>query len=136
MEPSRTGGGSRRYSQSDIDLLRRIQELTNEGLNLVGVQRVMELERRLMEAQAENEAAASRPSARSSHPGRRRGTAAGATTRPGAVAPGRGAVPGSPPGHASLNPIPRFHPRSDARPRPDARSGTARRPSGGRARCS
>ena len=56
VEPSRTGGGSRRYSQSDIDLLRRIQELTNEGLNLVGVQRVMELERRLMEAQAENEA--------------------------------------------------------------------------------
>ena len=56
VEPSRTGGGSRRYSQSDIDLLRRILELTNEGLNLVGVQRVMELERRLMEAQAENEA--------------------------------------------------------------------------------
>lgn len=56
VEPSRTGGGSRRYSQSDIDLLRRIQELTNEGLNLMGVQRVMELESQLLAAQAETEA--------------------------------------------------------------------------------
>jgi MerR family transcriptional regulator, heat shock protein HspR len=37
VEPSRTGGGSRRYSQ-------RIAELTNAGLNLEGVKRVMELE--------------------------------------------------------------------------------------------
>ena len=37
-------GGSRRYSDDDIALLRRIQELTNEGLNLAGVQRVLELE--------------------------------------------------------------------------------------------
>src|SRR5213596_1072610 len=44
LDPARTAGGSRRYSQSDIDLLRRIQELTNEGLNLAGVQRVLALE--------------------------------------------------------------------------------------------
>jgi MerR family transcriptional regulator/heat shock protein HspR len=44
LEPARTGGGSRRYSQADIELLRRIQDLTNEGLNLAGVQRVLELE--------------------------------------------------------------------------------------------
>jgi MerR family transcriptional regulator/heat shock protein HspR len=42
--PARTGGGSRRYSQADIDQLRRIQELTEAGLNLAGVKRVLELE--------------------------------------------------------------------------------------------
>jgi MerR family transcriptional regulator, heat shock protein HspR len=44
VDPARTSGGSRRYSDADIDQLRRIQELTNEGLNLYGVQRVLELE--------------------------------------------------------------------------------------------
>jgi MerR family transcriptional regulator/heat shock protein HspR len=44
LDPARTGGGSRRYSQRDIDRLRRIQELTESGLNLAGVKRVMELE--------------------------------------------------------------------------------------------
>ncbi|HMS88392.1 MAG TPA: MerR family transcriptional regulator [Acidimicrobiales bacterium] len=44
LEPARTAGGSRRYSDLDIALLLRIQELTNEGLNLAGVQRVLELE--------------------------------------------------------------------------------------------
>jgi MerR family transcriptional regulator/heat shock protein HspR len=44
VDPARTGGGSRRYSDADIAQLRRIQELTNEGLNLYGVQRVLELE--------------------------------------------------------------------------------------------
>lgn len=44
VSPSRTGGGSRRYSEIDIDRLRRIQELTNTGLNLEGVRRVLELE--------------------------------------------------------------------------------------------
>ncbi len=44
LEPSRTGGGSRRYSERDIARLRRILELTNDGLNLAGVKRVMELE--------------------------------------------------------------------------------------------
>ena len=44
VDPARTGGGSRRYSERDIARLRRIQELTNAGLNLEGVRRVMELE--------------------------------------------------------------------------------------------
>ncbi len=44
VDPARTQGGSRRYSDDDIVLLRRIQELTNEGLNLAGVQRVLGLE--------------------------------------------------------------------------------------------
>jgi len=49
VEPARTGGGSRRYSDADIALLQRIQELTNDGLNLAGVQRVLALEDRVRE---------------------------------------------------------------------------------------
>jgi MerR family transcriptional regulator, heat shock protein HspR len=44
VDPARTGGGSRRYSEADIARLQRIQELTAEGLNLAGVKRVLELE--------------------------------------------------------------------------------------------
>jgi MerR family transcriptional regulator/heat shock protein HspR len=44
VDPARTGGGSRRYSEHDIEQLRRIQDLTNDGLNLAGVKRVLELE--------------------------------------------------------------------------------------------
>ncbi len=44
VDPARTTGGSRRYSDQDIALLRRIQELTSDGLNLAGVERVLELE--------------------------------------------------------------------------------------------
>ena len=50
VDPARTGGGSRRYSDADIEQLRRIHELTSEGLNLAGVQRVLELEAELAEA--------------------------------------------------------------------------------------
>ena len=44
IEPARTQGGSRRYSDQDINLLRRIQQLTNEGVSLVGVSKILELE--------------------------------------------------------------------------------------------
>jgi len=47
LAPARTGGMSRRYSESDLDQIRRVQELTNEGLNLAGVARVLELEAQL-----------------------------------------------------------------------------------------
>ena len=52
IEPARTQGGSRRYSDHDIELLRRIQELTNEGVSLVGVAKILEMEARLAQAQA------------------------------------------------------------------------------------
>jgi MerR family transcriptional regulator/heat shock protein HspR len=44
VDPSRTGGGNRRYSARDIEQLRRIGDLTAAGLNLEGVRRVLELE--------------------------------------------------------------------------------------------
>jgi MerR family transcriptional regulator/heat shock protein HspR len=50
IEPARTEGGSRRYSERDIELLQHIQELTNEGVGLAGVRRILELERELDEA--------------------------------------------------------------------------------------
>jgi MerR family transcriptional regulator/heat shock protein HspR len=47
IEPSRTTGRSRRYSDRDIALLQRIQELTNEGVSLAGVRKILELEAEL-----------------------------------------------------------------------------------------
>jgi MerR family transcriptional regulator/heat shock protein HspR len=52
IEPSRTRGGSRRYSDTDIALLRRIQSLTNDGVSLAGVRKVLELEAHLDAARA------------------------------------------------------------------------------------
>lgn len=52
IEPQRTQGGSRRYSDLDIALLRRIQELTREGVSLVGVSKILDLEVELGRAQA------------------------------------------------------------------------------------
>jgi len=55
VDPARTGGGSRRYSDADIDRLRKIQELTSGGLNLAGVKRVLDLEKLVEELEAEVE---------------------------------------------------------------------------------
>ena len=52
IEPQRTQGRSRRYSERDIALLRRIQELTQAGVGLSGVERILELEARLGDARA------------------------------------------------------------------------------------
>jgi MerR family transcriptional regulator/heat shock protein HspR len=57
IEPKRSPKGTRLYSRADVDQLRRIQEMTNElGLNLAGVERVLELEAKLGRAQARVEA--------------------------------------------------------------------------------
>ena len=53
VDPARTSGGSRRYSDADIEQLRRISELTDEGLNLAGVKKVLELEARIADLEAE-----------------------------------------------------------------------------------
>lgn len=44
LDPFRTPGGTRRYSQEDIEQLQLIQELTSQGLNLEGVKRVIALQ--------------------------------------------------------------------------------------------
>src|SRR5271167_2985892 len=53
LDPSRTTGGSRRFSELDLARLRRIQDLTSAGLNLEGVRRVLELESELAQLRAE-----------------------------------------------------------------------------------
>ena len=53
IEPARTEGRSRRYSERDVALLRRIQELTNAGVGLAGVSRILELEARVEALEAE-----------------------------------------------------------------------------------
>ena len=55
VQPARTQGGNRRYSDIDIDRLRRIAELAGEGMNLEGIRRVMELEDEVRRLRAENE---------------------------------------------------------------------------------
>ena len=50
---SRTSGGSRRFSERDLERLRHIQELTSTGLNLEGVRRVLQLESELSRLSAE-----------------------------------------------------------------------------------
>ena len=53
IEPARTQGRSRRYSERDVVLLRRIQELTNEGVGLAGVRRILALEAQVERLEAE-----------------------------------------------------------------------------------
>lgn len=44
LDPGRTDGGTRRYSQNDVDRARQIVEMLADGHNLVGVARILELE--------------------------------------------------------------------------------------------
>jgi MerR family transcriptional regulator/heat shock protein HspR len=55
VRPARTTGGNRRYSDVDIERLRRIQDLAADGMNLEGIRRVMELEAEVERLRAENE---------------------------------------------------------------------------------
>ena len=59
LDPARTAGGNRRYSDTDIRLLRRIADLTAEGLNLQGVKRILELEAEVIRLNRELEMAKS-----------------------------------------------------------------------------
>ena len=54
VAPARTQGGNRRYSDIDIDRLRRISDLAAEGMNLEGIRRVMALEAEVEQLHAEN----------------------------------------------------------------------------------
>ena len=47
ITPGRTGGGGRRYTNRDVELLREISELTSAGIGIEGVRRILELEHRL-----------------------------------------------------------------------------------------
>src|SRR2546421_1570465 len=53
LAPARTDGGSRRYSDNDLAVLRRIAALTDERINLAGVRRIIELEAELARLRAQ-----------------------------------------------------------------------------------
>ncbi len=63
VSPQRTSGGGRRYSERDVDLLREVQRLSqDEGVNLAGIKRIIELtnqvealQQRIKELATENE---------------------------------------------------------------------------------
>jgi MerR family transcriptional regulator, heat shock protein HspR len=53
VSPRRTSGGGRRYSQHDVDLLREVQRLSqDEGVNLAGIKRIIELTNQVEALQA------------------------------------------------------------------------------------
>ena len=54
LDPDRTAGGTRLYSQDDVDTLVRIGELLGEGLNLAGIAYVLELEQTVAVLRTEN----------------------------------------------------------------------------------
>ena len=53
VDPARTTGGNRRYSEADVVMLLRIAQLTAQGLNLAGVKRVLALEAEVTRLEAE-----------------------------------------------------------------------------------
>jgi MerR family transcriptional regulator/heat shock protein HspR len=53
LQPARTNGGNRRYSNADIQRLMRISELTDAGMNLEGIRQVLELEAHVAKLQAD-----------------------------------------------------------------------------------
>jgi MerR family transcriptional regulator/heat shock protein HspR len=55
IRPGRTGGGGRRYSARDIDLLREISDLTSAGIGIEGVRRILDLENRVAALSSRNE---------------------------------------------------------------------------------
>jgi MerR family transcriptional regulator, heat shock protein HspR len=52
LEPTRTPGGTRRYSGAEVDRLREISELADAGLNIAGMRRVLDLEKIVLSLQA------------------------------------------------------------------------------------
>ena len=53
VSPQRTSGNTRMYSQADVDRLELIGRLTDEGINLAGVMRILDQTERMREIQAE-----------------------------------------------------------------------------------
>ena len=81
VTPSRTRGGGRRYSERDVALLREVQRLSQEGVSLAGIQRVLELENQVRALQ-------SRVSELAAELQRTRIAASGQSSRVFAVGPG------------------------------------------------
>ncbi len=55
VNPKRSGGNTRLYSQADIERLELINQLTDEGINLAGVVRILDMKERAEDRERENE---------------------------------------------------------------------------------
>jgi MerR family transcriptional regulator/heat shock protein HspR len=75
LTPARTDGGTRRYSDDDLDRLQRISELVAQGINIAGIAQILHLERRTDELESDNSDLKSENARlRSEEPTLRRGT--------------------------------------------------------------
>ena len=54
LSPARTDGGTRRYSDEDLDLLARISDLVAQGINIAGIAQILHLEHRNIELESDN----------------------------------------------------------------------------------
>jgi len=63
VTPARASGRGRRYSHRDVQRLRRVQALSQEGINLEGIRRILDLERRVERLEEENRALRARQAA-------------------------------------------------------------------------
>jgi DNA-binding transcriptional MerR regulator len=57
VRPSRTPGGHRRYSRHELGRIRRVIQLAQEGITLAAIRRIVVLERRVRELEAQRDAA-------------------------------------------------------------------------------
>jgi len=56
LRPTRTSGGTRRFSQNDLRRLQRIAELLSDGVNLTGIGKILDLEQNTYQLRTENTA--------------------------------------------------------------------------------
>jgi len=54
LTPGRTDGGTRRYSDDDLDLLQQINELVAQGINIAGIAQILHLQHRNTELESDN----------------------------------------------------------------------------------
>ncbi|MEE6166891.1 MULTISPECIES: heat shock protein transcriptional repressor HspR [Mycobacteriaceae] len=54
LSPARTAGGTRRYSDDDIEQLRRITELVEQGVNLAGIAQILHLQDKNSQLKSDN----------------------------------------------------------------------------------
>jgi DNA-binding transcriptional MerR regulator len=54
LTPARTAGGTRRYSDDDLDRLARISDLVAQGINIAGIAQILHLEHRNSELESDN----------------------------------------------------------------------------------
>jgi len=56
VRPSRSSGGQRRYSRTEVTIVRYVAQLADEGMTLAAIRRVLELEQQVKDLQAERDA--------------------------------------------------------------------------------